>query len=301
MTMILKEYQDRKSSSTDVVDNSQVTGLLAQAAMSQAAELARKGHYDDAEQALGVNSGIASPSALDLLARIRAQQGRLAEAQSLWSEAVRLDPNNESYRAALRRLTRMNRNSFWGGVGRRLAAVAFVVLVLAALALMFQRWWQQQRRSLVTEIRTALQQARTVTIPRIRIQLQGVNEQTEGDDMVLRFDSGLFKNADILTPQAMTLLAGVGRQLQPVAGTSAICIIGYSDDLPVKHQVHFRDNRFLALARAHTVAQFLASSAGIPERRFTLQSGDGSIYPNDTPKDRARNRSVEIRISTRPN
>jgi flagellar motor protein MotB len=299
--MILKQYQDKKSSSTDVVDNSQVTGLLAQAAMSQAAELARKGHYDDAEQALGVNSGIASPQALDLLARIRAQQGRLAEAQSLWSEAVRLDPNNESYRTALRRLARMNQHSYLGGVSRWVAGAALAVLALAAFSWMAQSWWQQERRTLVSEIRAAVQQARAVKAPELSFQLQGVRERIEGGDMVLRFDSGLFKSADILTPQAMTLLAGVDRQLQSVAGTSAICIIGYSDDLPVKHQVHFRDNRFLALARAHTVAQFLASSAGIPERRFTLQSGDGSIYPNDTPKDRARNRSVEIRISTRPN
>lgn len=297
--MNLKQYQDKKPSSADVVDNSQVTDLLAQAAFSQAVELARIGRYDDAEQALGVNSALATAPILDLLARIRAQQGRLAESQTLWSEAVRLDPNNESYHAALQCLARMNRYSLWGSIGRWLAGVALVVLVLAIFALLVQKWWHQERRTLVTEVRTALQPARAVNAPEIRFQLQGISQRIEGDDLVLRFDSGLFKNADILTPQARVLLAAVGRQLEPSAGKTAICIVGYSDDLPVSRPVHFRDNRFLALARAHAAARFLAFSAGISERQFTLQSAEGSIYPNDTPENRARNRSVEIRISSK--
>jgi type VI secretion system protein ImpK len=299
--MDLRQYQEKKPSTTELTGKSQVAALLAQAAISQAIELARMGRYHEAEQALGLQSELNSSTALDLLARIRAQQGRLIEAQNLWSEAARLDPHNESCRAALLRLSRMNRYSSWDGVGRRIAEVVFVALVLAAFAVMVQRWWLQERRSLLTEIRTALQPAPRVNTPRLNFQLQGVSERFEGDDVVLRFDVGLFRNADMLTPQAKTLLATVGQHLQPVPATSAICIIGYSDDLPVRLQMHFRDNRFLAVARAHTVAQFIASSTGIPERRFTLQSGDGSIYPNDSPQDRARNRSVEIRISIRPN
>jgi flagellar motor protein MotB len=295
-----RQNQEKKPSSGDPVENGQVTALLAQAALSQATELARIGRYDEAERALGVNPALDSSPVLDLLARIRAQQGRLAEAQALWSEAVRLDPNNESYRAALRRLARMNRYSFLGGVSRWLAGAALAVLALAAFSWMAQRWWQHERRTLISEVRTAVQQARAVNAPELTVKLEGVSERVEAGDLVLRFDEGLFKDTDVLTPHAKNLLAALGKQLQPLAGKSAIRIVGYSDDLPVRLQVHFRDNHFLALARANAAARFLASSAGIPERQFTLQSAEGSIYPNDTPENRARNRSVEIRISSRP-
>jgi type VI secretion system protein ImpK len=164
---------------------------------------------------------------------------------------------------------------------------------------MLDRWWQHERRALVIEARTALQPAREVSAPEIRFQLQGVSERVEGGDLVLRFDSGLFKAGDVLTPPAKTLLEAVGHQLRPVASKSAICVVGYSDNLPITAPVHFHDNRFLALARADAVARLLARAAGIPERQFTLQSAGGSIYANDTPENRARNRSVEIRIAVK--
>lgn len=299
--MTLKEYQGIKSSSADAVENSQVTALLAQAALSHATELARMGRYDDAAQALGAVSGHATPPVLDLIARIRAQQGRLAEAQALWGEAAQLDPNNESYRAALQRLARMNRYSPWVCVGRWLVGVVLAALIIGALALAVNRWGQRQRLALVTEIHTASQSVRAASVPEIRFQLEGVSERVEDGDAVLRFDSGLFKVADMLTPEAKTLLEAVGHKLQPVASKFAISVVGYSDDLPITTPVHFHDNRFLALARADVVARFLATSSGIPEREFTLQSAKGSLYPNDSPENRAKNRSVEIWISAKRN
>lgn len=267
--------------------------LLAQAALSQATELARAGRYGDAEQTLGLITGPAAPPVLDLLARIRAQQGRLAEAQALWTDAVRLDPNNESYRAALQRLTCLGRTSLGLSATRTLAAAAGAALIVAAFVLLAQNLWQKQRASLVAELRPAALPVRTVSAPQINLQLQGVTQRIEGADIVLRFNDGLFSETDNLTPQAKLLLASVGQKLQP---GEAICIVGYSDDLPVSKPVHFRDNRILALARAQTVAQLLASSSGIPARNFTLQGSEASIYPNGTPEDRARNRTVEIRI-----
>jgi type VI secretion system protein ImpK len=255
------------------------------------------GRYDDAEQVLGANSAIDTPATLDLQARIRAQQGRLVEAQTLWSEAVRLDPNNESYRAGLQRLTSMNRRSWWGFISKDLVRAAVAALIVLALALAWRRSWQQERTELLTEVRTALQPAQKAGVQDTRLQVQGVSQRVQGHDLVLRFDSGLFGRADVLTPQARAVLMEVGQQLQPLANKSTICVVGYSDDLPLTTHIHFRDNQMLALARAHAVAVFLASSMGMPGRRFSLQGGEGSIYPNNTAKDRARNRSVEIFIS----
>jgi tetratricopeptide (TPR) repeat protein len=69
-----------------------------------ATELARSGRYADAEQlALEVASSDSPfvPSALDLLARIYAQQGRYLEAESCWQRALSLAPGNPRYRNGL--------------------------------------------------------------------------------------------------------------------------------------------------------------------------------------------------------
>ena len=68
-----------------------------------ATELARSGRYADAEQLAVevVGRGYALPTALDLLARIYAQQGRYLEAESCWQKALSLSPGNQQYRWGL--------------------------------------------------------------------------------------------------------------------------------------------------------------------------------------------------------
>src|SRR5438105_13854934 len=70
--------------------------LTVQVSLARATDLARAGKYDEAETVLAgaVGESGSHPAALDLLARIRAQQGRLIEAQALWGQASRLDPSN---------------------------------------------------------------------------------------------------------------------------------------------------------------------------------------------------------------
>src|SRR5688572_6058823 len=78
---------------------------LGQLLQARAVELARAGHYASAEALLAdMPDRDASASAVDLLARIRAQQGRLSEADSLWRQALRLDPGNDTFRAGLERV-----------------------------------------------------------------------------------------------------------------------------------------------------------------------------------------------------
>jgi outer membrane protein OmpA-like peptidoglycan-associated protein len=102
-----------------------------QLALARAARLARAGRYDDADAALWeVRKDAPSPAVLDLMACIRAQQGRFGEAESLWREALTADPGNTAYRAGLDRLERLQR----GRTGLRLAAI-LVSAGLIAVAL----------------------------------------------------------------------------------------------------------------------------------------------------------------------
>ena len=74
--------------------------------------------------------GPLGPAALDLKARIFAQQGRLIEAQFCWMEAVRRAPGNESYRRSLHYVTRVLRPPRFPLVVY-MVAVALLVLVVA--------------------------------------------------------------------------------------------------------------------------------------------------------------------------
>jgi len=70
---------------------------MSLALLSRAKALAWQGRYENAELVLE-SLPHHSPEALDLLARIRAQQGLLREAATLWAEASRIEPGNSRIR-----------------------------------------------------------------------------------------------------------------------------------------------------------------------------------------------------------
>lgn len=281
------------------VADGHAAALLAQIALSRAAELGRSGHFDDAEQVLGAAGQLAEPPVLDLLARFRVQQGRLVEAQALWGEAARSDPHNESYRRALQRLARMNQHSNWLDAGRMAALAGALALLIVVLAVTLHSWWLHERVGMVSELRASNIQPVPRKFSEVTVNGRGISERVEGSESVIRFDEGLFQHSDVLTDRGRALLEDVGSQLGQVSGYSALCVVGYSDNVPIPRRSRFRDNQFLALARANEAAQIIAASSRVPGRLITLQSSPGSLYPNDNPANRAKNRSVELRIQMR--
>jgi len=292
--MASETYHDEKSVA-GLATLREVGALVAQIAVSHATELARSGRYADAESALALAER--TPPALDLLARICAQQGRLVEAQALWSEATRLEPNNESFRTALQRVARMNRGSSWVRAGRFLAAVAIAVLLVILLLNWQKNWWRRERSELVTELRLQVPLSQPAKTPPIRLTVPGTTLRNEDGVAVLRFNSGLFMHGDRLTPQGRSVLMDVAEQLKLIGGRIAVCVVGYGDNLPVSRSSRFRDNRALALARADAAARVISYKANLTTGELSVWSGEGSIYPNDSPENRARNRTVEVRIS----
>jgi Uma2 family endonuclease len=74
--------------------------------LARATELARAGRYAEAESLLkaSIPDLETMPAALDLLARIYAQQRRFQDAYTFWTRALQLDATNVAYQAGLARL-----------------------------------------------------------------------------------------------------------------------------------------------------------------------------------------------------
>jgi len=74
-----------------------------------------------------------------------------------------------------------------------------------------------------------------------------------------------------------------------------LMISGFTDDLPVRYTLGFRDNWELSVQRAVTVTRAL-TAAGVPSDRI-FAAGFGAEHPvveNSSDENRARNRRVEI-------
>ena len=105
--------------------------LLPQIALAQATELARAGQYAAALDLLNGSPEVGtSPAGLDLRARMCAQQGRLAEAEALWLEARRLDPQNSAYAAGLAEIARRQRGAALRMPWRALVGLALLLAVV---------------------------------------------------------------------------------------------------------------------------------------------------------------------------
>ncbi|HSL81269.1 MAG TPA: tetratricopeptide repeat protein, partial [Thermoanaerobaculia bacterium] len=230
-------------------------GLVVAAVVAGAAELARKGRYAEAEGFLRerLAAGKTEPAVLDLLARIAAQRGRLREAEEQWQRAASLDPGNESYRAGLRRLARLQRRRVrwpWLALARLGVAVAAVALVLLAGWGVVPRPGAVQapepasaaagqadvaalaeRLERIEQLAPAANPAGTAAAPpELRLDLPGVTLRPDGPALVATFDDGLFGGGDRLGTRGRELLTALGRALEPHARTITVSVTGHADD-----------------------------------------------------------------------
>jgi tetratricopeptide (TPR) repeat protein len=132
-----------------------------------AALMARKGRYDDASQWLRdacEAHECSGAEALDLQARICAQQGMLTQAEACWIEALRQDPSNPAYTKAIARLRRSQnplhrvRAALWIAGA---AAVAVAVLVLGGVGYRHVRQRQDDMGTALVRLESSLNDLRT--------------------------------------------------------------------------------------------------------------------------------------------
>jgi flagellar motor protein MotB len=135
--------------------------------------------------------------------------------------------------------------------------------------------------------------------PEFEFGLPGVSVRRDGPAVVATFEEGLFSEGDSLRVEARQLLTALGRALEPQAGEIAISAIGHSDDLTPRGDSAFRDNAALGLSRAFAVVEHLRATTTLPAEVFQLQSAGARNppFPNDSPANRARNRTAVLRIS----
>jgi tetratricopeptide (TPR) repeat protein len=110
--------------------------LLDSILVSKASDLALKGRYGEAEGLLNPLTHTSEPSteALDLLAKIYAQQGMILEARNAWKIALQFDPNNQDYVKAIAKCERVVVPDFkWS----KLFYLVFLLLIIIITSLIF--------------------------------------------------------------------------------------------------------------------------------------------------------------------
>lgn len=114
----------------------QLITLLDRLEFEQARNFARTGDYSGSQTILhSLLRRKTDPVILDLLARVYAQQGLLAEARSMWEKAAALDPKTPDYAEGLAFLakTQKNASSIKRRWGRILVLLGGIALILFAL------------------------------------------------------------------------------------------------------------------------------------------------------------------------
>lgn len=109
----------------------------------------------------------------------------------------------------------------------------------------------------------------------------------------------LFRSASARLDAAYyPILRRIGQQLSLTSGT--IVVRGHSDDQKIA-TADFPSNHALALARAESVARLLRQELIHPQRIITESAlGSPPLVPNDTVKNRAINRRIDIVFSMHP-
>lgn len=310
------------SAAAPPVARESLQSLLDQLTLARAAELARAGHYVEAEEVLsaGKDETGHGPKTLDLLARIHAQQGRLAEAEKLWTRASLLDPANPAYALALRRAGSPRRGARRFIIMPTLAACVTLCAVIGVL------WWRNPQRVRDAQLDTghstqagssstpgqpsAPPRPSPAAVPALEpaprapvensIDVRGVTVTEGPDGLTLSFDEGLFRSGLTLRPDARVRLKELSRQLKPYAGNYAVRITGMTDDLPLRRGSRHRDNVSLGMDRARFVYDYLRFDSGLDSQHLTISSG-GRHPPgrNDGADNRAGRRTVVLHIGVR--
>jgi chemotaxis protein MotB len=92
------------------------------------------------------------------------------------------------------------------------------------------------------------------------------------------------------------------RKLAPVIANAKgdVVVSGHTDDKPIRTE-RFRSNWDLSTARAVSVVHYFLENTDVDPARLTAQGFADSrpLVPNDSPENRAKNRRVEVAITTR--
>lgn len=272
----------------------QARQALAAVRLARAAELAREGRLEAAASvAREAGAADGGPEALDLLARIRAQQGRLDDAEALWTELRRTVPDHAPAAAGLRRIAALRTKR---GGGHVLAVLAILIAAFLIFPARITDTGERADRAVGRSPEPGPALAAAPALP--AVDVAGSVVSTETGTRVIRFPDGLFSRGSELRPGARETLVALGRQLAPIAATHALTVTGLADDRTLRPGAAWRDNVALGLARAAVALDALREHAPFPPEVVTLRAAT-EAPPGLDPSARRARRSVELRLAPR--
>jgi len=274
----------------------------------QASDLARRGHYSDAEAILlcfESSEGPHSSTAYRLLSSIFVKQRKYAEAKGLLQKAVALDPKNVELRDALEGLPYIQRKS---QVIRLISIVAPLLLIAVGASTFFlissfsSRPEPIPANSQYSSLPTGTNAKKPVLKPETSvnwpdISITGVSVAKNSSEMRITFDKGLFPEACHISPEGRPLLKAVTESLAGSGGALLVIIEGHSDDLAVRAESPFRDNMNLGLMRAQTILNLFKNEYRYPESGLlAVSKGEEEPPYSNEIKTRNKNRTVTLRV-----
>lgn len=250
--------------------------LAVEVVLARTQALARSGHLDTAADVLTGTEALHGSGIrpLDLLARIRAQQGRYAEAAALWERVLELEPRSASARAGREAALNMS------APRRRLRFVALVailptIVALGVVPLLIGR--AHGPRPPVTTRAVAPGALRGAamasTAPAWTLgRVAGWTTRSSSSSVEVYPQAALFSRGTHLLPRGGRMLDSLAAAVRGISGVE-IDIQGLTDPLSVRRGASFRDNEELATRRAAAVAEYLVRTGGLSGDAMRIRRG----------------------------
>lgn len=289
-----------------------------------AAALAWDGRRGEAEGLLAALPEPVSAPRLDLLARIRAQEGDLDGAEAYWKQVQ--DDDAMAPAAGLRRIAALRRRpewlrfNLWFGVA--VLAVCAVIAVGATgivLAIAAGDSGSEPGQVAATSSSPTAASSPSPTGPAtpsasptpsatvspaaqppdVAFRTDAAMFASRGAAQVVTFKHGLFApGGAVLLPGGKLALLGIAQGLSAAGDPLKVLVIGHTDNVTPRGGGPYADNAALGFARAAAAADFLRRHSEFPLSALTTASaGSGSpVVSNGSAAGRQRNRTVVLEI-----
>lgn len=121
-----------------------------------------------------------------------------------------------------------------------------------------------------------------------------IKEQYDQTTILIRGDGLFGSGSDAVSPGFHPLIRRIAEALMTIPGR--VLVTGHTDNIPIR-TLRFPSNWDLSQKRAESVARMLSNITGSHQRFSAEGRADTEpLAPNDTPKNKARNRRVEIML-----
>jgi chemotaxis protein MotB len=139
------------------------------------------------------------------------------------------------------------------------------------------------------------------TKPWPRVSGTGITQRANGNELAITFREPVFASLARLGEQGQTDLSQVAKQIKGSLKAFSLVVEGHTDNEPVRGIGGYADNYALGKARAEAARDYLVDTCGLPTDRIrTISVGETNPpFPNDTPENKRRNRTVVLKLLRR--